>query len=216
MRVAIYSRVSTREQDPALQLQDLREYAERRGWALCDEFIDTGGSGAQASRPALDRLMADARHRRFDVVLVWRFDRFARSTRHLLLALEEFQQLGIAFVSYMESIDTGTPLGQAMFTIIGALAQFERALLIERVRAGIRKARAEGKRLGRPRVILNRGRIAELQRAGFSYQEIGRRLGLPKSTVFKYRDPSLNRAQTANDVGVDGTSVPTGHSAIKG
>jgi DNA invertase Pin-like site-specific DNA recombinase len=207
MRVAIYGRVSTKEQDVMLQLHDLRDYAHRRGWIVTEEYVDLGESGATCSRPALDRLMADARQRRFDVVLVWRFDRFARSTRHLLLALEEFRQLGVEFVSFMEHIDTGTPLGAAMFTIIGALAQFERELLIERVRAGIRKARAEGKRLGRPRVILNRGKIAELQRAGLSYHEIGRRLGLPKSTVFKYRDRSLNRAQKAMDVTSDGTSA---------
>ncbi len=213
MHAAIYVRVSTREQDVTLQLQDLREYASRRGWRVAEEYADVGHSGSTTSRPALDRLMADARRRRFDVVLVWRFDRFARSTRHLLLALDEFRQLGIAFVSFMEHLDTGSPLGQAMFTIIGALAQFERELLIERVRAGIRKARAQGKRLGRPRVILNRGKIAALQRAGWSYQQIGRTLGLPKSTVFKYRDPSLNRAQKANAGEADGTSVSTDHRA---
>ncbi len=196
MRSASYARISTHGQDINLQLQDLREYAQRRGWTIAEEYVDIGESGAKASRPALDRLMADAQHRRFEVVLVWRFDRFARSTRHLLLALEEFRRLGIEFVSFMEHIDTGSPLGAAMFTIIGALAQFERELLIERVRAGIRKARAEGRRLGRPRAILNRGRVAELQRAGLSYREIGRRLGIPKSTVYKYREPSLNRAQT--------------------
>ncbi len=195
MKAALYARVSTRDQDVTLQLRDLREYAERRGWGVVDEYLDIGEAGAQASRPALDRLMADAHHRRFAVVLVWRFDRFARSTRHLLLALEEFRRLGIEFVSYMEHIDTGSPLGAAMFTIIGALAQFERELLIERVRAGLRKARAEGKRLGRPRKVFNRGRVAELQQAGLSYQEIGRRLGIPKSTVYKYRDPSINRPQ---------------------
>jgi len=216
MEAAIYVRVSTREQDVTLQLPDLREYAGRRGWTIAEEYADVGESGSTTSRPALDRLMADARRRRFGVVLVWRFDRFARSTRHLLLALEEFRQLGIEFVSFMEHIDTGSPLGAAMFTIIGALAQFERELLIERVRAGIRKARAQGKRLGRPRVILNRGKIAELQRAGLSYQQIGRTLGLPKSTVFKYRDLSLNRAQTTKDVRSDGTSVPAGHPANEG
>ena len=216
MRAAIYARVSTKEQDVTLQLQDLRAYTQRRGWTIAEEYIDIGESGAKSSRPALDRLMADARARRIDGVLVWRFDRFARSTHHLLLALEEFRQLGVEFVSYQEQVDTGSPLGQAMFTIIGALAQFERSLLIERVRAGIRKARADGKRLGRPRAILDRGRIAELQRQGVSYQAIARTLKIPKSTVYKYRDPSLNRAQMPSGVGVDGIAVPDAHLRSEG
>lgn len=195
MVTAIYGRISTRSQDVSTQLEDLREYARRRGWVIAEEYLDIAESGARASRPALDRLMADARRRRFDTVLVWRFDRFARSTRQLILALEEFRKLGIEFVSYMEHIDTGSPLGEAMFTIIGAFAQFERNVLIERVQAGLRKARAEGKQLGRPRAVVNRLKIGALQAEGLSYREIGRRLGIPRSTVYKYRDPTINRPQ---------------------
>src|ERR1019366_174828 len=137
MRAAIYARVSTTEQSTELQLRDLRHYATARG-IVANEYVDTGFSGAKQSRPALDRLMEDGRKRRFDCVLVWRFDRFARSTKHLLLALEEFRSLGIQFISYQENIDTTSPLGQALFTIVSAVAQLERDLIRERVRAGLR------------------------------------------------------------------------------
>lgn len=147
-RVAIYARVSTNEQSPELQLRDLRQYTMARGLSAT-EYVDSGFSGAKQSRPALDRLMDDARKRRFDCVLVWRFDRFARSTKHLLLALEEFRSLGIQFISYQENIDTTSPLGQALFTIVSAVAQLERDLIRGRVRAGLRNARAKGKRFGR-------------------------------------------------------------------
>lgn len=166
-RVAIYARVSTNEQSPELQLRDLRQYAIARGLDA-SEYVDTGFSGAKQSRPALDRLMYDARKRHFDCVLVWRFDRFARSTKHLLLALEEFRSLGIQFISYQENIDTTSPLGQALFTIVSAVAQLERDLIRERVRAGLRNARAKGKRFGRPRAPVDALRVAELRAEGLS------------------------------------------------
>ena len=154
---AIYARVSTTEQSTEPQLMDLRRYADQRGWDVYHTYDDKGISGTRDSRPALDSLMNDARKRRFDVVLVWRFDRFARSTKHLVLALEEFKNLGIDFVSYQENIDTSSPLGAAIFTIIGAVAQLERDIIAERVKAGLRRARSNGKRLGRPQGSIESG-----------------------------------------------------------
>ena len=149
-RVAIYARVSTSDQSTDPQLLDLRRYVSERGWTSFKEYTDNGISGTTDSRPALNELMNDARKRRFNGVLVWRFDRFARSTRHLILALEEFRNLGIDFVSYQENVDTSSPLGGAIFTIISAVAQLERDIIAERVKAGLRRARANGKQLGRP------------------------------------------------------------------
>ena len=148
-RVAVYARVSTGDQSCEAQLRDLREYAAARGWQAT-EFIDQGVSGAKERRPALDRLMVQVKARRIDVVVVAAFDRFGRSVRHLVETLELFRHLGVEFVSLRESIDTGSPLGQAVFTIIAAIAQLERSLIAERVKAGLRRARAEGTRLGRP------------------------------------------------------------------
>ena len=151
LRAAIYARVSTANngQDPRVQTRELGEFCERRGWTLV-EYIDIGISGTKEKRPALDRLMADAYKRQFDVVVVWRFDRFARSVSHLLRALETFQALGIDFVSVSEQMDTSTPTGKMVFTVLGAVAELERSLIVERVRAGMRNACAKGKRIGRP------------------------------------------------------------------
>ncbi len=128
MRAGIYARVSTKDQSCEMQMRDLRAYCAARGFTIIREYIDIGQSGAKDSRPQLNELMADARKRKFDSILVWRFDRFARSTKHLLLSLEEFRSLGIQFVSYQENIDTSSPLGQALFTIVSAVAQLERRL----------------------------------------------------------------------------------------
>ena len=151
-RVAVYARVSTANngQDPTLQTRELREYCERRCWHLAGEYVDIGISGAKEKRPELDRLMADAHRRRFDAVVVWKFDRFARSVSHLLRALETFRVLGVEFVSFSEQLDTSTPAGKLVFTVLGAVAELERSLIVERVRAGMRNARAKGKRIGRP------------------------------------------------------------------
>src|SRR5713101_56414 len=152
-RAAIYARVSTigNGQSPEMQLRELREYCERRGWQIAGEYVDSGISGAKDSRPELNRLLADAHRRRFDSVVVWKFDRFARSVSHLLRALETFKALGIEFVSLSEQVDTSTPMGKMVFTVLGAVAELERSLIVERVKAGLRNARAKGRRLGRPR-----------------------------------------------------------------
>src|SRR5262245_52955644 len=145
MRVAIYARVSTANngQDPEMQTREIREYIERRGWIVADEYVDVGISGTKEKRPELDRLMSDAHRRRFNVVVVWRFDRFARSVSHLLRALENFKALGIEFVSFSEQLDTSTPAGKMVFTVLGAVAELERSLIVERVKAGMRNAKAE-------------------------------------------------------------------------
>src|ERR1700739_4795988 len=160
-RVAIYARVSTTNhgQDAGMQHGEMGQFAEARGWQIAGEYTDAGVSGAKDSRPELNRLMADAHKRRFDIVCVWRFDRFARSVSHLLRALETFKALGIDFVSFSEQMDTSTPAGKMVFTVLGAVAGLERSLIVERVRAGLRNARAKGKRLGRPRVTVDAARI---------------------------------------------------------
>ncbi len=182
-RVGVYARVSTLDQDPTMQLLDLRRYAAQRGWTIVEEFVDHGVSGAKDSRPALSRLMLAARQRRFDVVLVWRFDRFARSTSHLIRALEEFHALGVAFASFCEALDTATPTGKVMFTIVAAMGEFERSLIQERVRAGLRRARASGKRLGRPPVGADFWKARRLVRDGLSLRHAAKRLGVSDRTL---------------------------------
>lgn len=166
-----------------MQLRELREHCLRRGWTVASEFVDAGISGSKEKRPELDRLMADAHRRRFDVVIVWKFDRFARSVSHLLRALETFNALGIAFVSLSESLDTSTPAGRMVFTVLGAVAELERSLIAERVRAGLRNARSKGKRLGRPRTIVDARRIGELRAQGRSWREIVAETGISKGSA---------------------------------
>jgi DNA invertase Pin-like site-specific DNA recombinase len=168
-----------------MQTRELREYCERRGLQIVGEYIDIGISGAKDSRPELNRLMADAHKRHFDVVCVWRFDRFARSVSHLLRALETFNALGIAFVSLSEQMDTTTPTGKMVFTVLGAVAELERCLIAERVRAGLRNARAKGKRLGRPPASLDATRIGRLRAQGLSIRNIAEELRCSRSLVHK-------------------------------
>jgi DNA invertase Pin-like site-specific DNA recombinase len=179
-RVAIYARVSTTNhgQDSGLQTRDMHQFAEARGWKLVDEYVDSGVSGSTDSRPELNRLMADAKRRKFDVVLVWKLDRFGRSLRHLVNALAEFESLGIAFVSLSDNLDLSTASGRLMFQIIGAMAEFERALIQERIRAGLRNARAKGVRLGRPKTFVDEARIEYLRSQGRSIREIASDLGV--------------------------------------
>jgi DNA invertase Pin-like site-specific DNA recombinase len=183
-RVALYARVSTlNNQDPEMQLAELREYAGRRRWEVVEEFTDQGVSGCKESRPALNRMMSDACRRRFDAVLVWKIDRFGRSLKHLVNALAELSALGVAFVSLRDNIDLSTPSGRLMFQIIGAMAEFERALIQERVRAGLRNARAKGRRLGRPRVVVDASRVAFLRSSGHSWSQIQSELGVSRGTA---------------------------------
>jgi DNA invertase Pin-like site-specific DNA recombinase len=199
-RVAIYARVSTinHGQDVGMQTRELRQFAEARGWTVAGEYVDAGVSGAKDSRPELNQLMADAHKRRFDVVCVWRFDRFARSVSHLLRALETFKALGIDFVSFSEQMDTSTPAGKMVFTVLGAVAELERSLIVERVRAGLRNAKAKGKRLGRPRAIVDTAKIAALRSHGLSWAKIGETLGLGEGTVRRSVQASArNPSETA-------------------
>lgn len=183
MQIAIYARVSTNNgQNPEMQLRELREYCQRRGWEVQREYVDVGVSGGKEKRPELDLLMSEAHKRHFDAVVVWRFDRFARSVSHLLRALELFRSLGIEFVSLSEQVDTSTPTGKMIFTVLGAVAELERSLIAERVRAGIRSARARGRKLGRPRKA-NPEEVARLRAQGASWRAVGLALGIAPATA---------------------------------
>ena len=168
-RAGLYMRVSTVDQHPETQLHDLRQMAAQRSYAIVQEYTDRI-SGAKARRPGLDQMMADARRGRFDVVLVWASDRIARSVKHFLEVLDELNRIGVEYVSFREQIDTGGPLGRAIVIIIGAVAELERNLIIERVRAGMRRARLEGQRIGRAPLILDNLAIQQDRQRGQSIQ----------------------------------------------
>jgi DNA invertase Pin-like site-specific DNA recombinase len=167
-----------------MQTRELEEYCHRRGWHVYDTYVDNGFSGKKDSRPQLNRMMQDAHERRFDVVVVWRFDRFARSVSHLLRALESFNAFGVQFVSLSEQVDTSTPTGRMIFTVLGAVAELERNLIVERVRAGLRHAKSKGKRLGRPRKTVDSSAIRGMRSAGQSWRTIARQLGVSVGKVF--------------------------------
>ena len=184
MRVGLYARVSTTNgQSPEMQLAELREYSARRGWEIFREYVDQGVSGSKESRPELNRLMADAHHRHFDIVLCWKVDRFGRSLRHLVNALADLDSYGIAFVSLRDNLDLSTPSGRLMFQIIAAMAEFERSLIQERVRAGLRNAKLKGKILGRPRRIVSGDEMTRLRAQGASFREIAKAVGASPGTV---------------------------------
>jgi DNA invertase Pin-like site-specific DNA recombinase len=167
-----------------MQTRELTEYCQRRGWEVFDLYVDNGVSGKRDSRPALNRLMADAHARRFDVVACWRFDRFSRSVSHLCRALETFNALDIQFVSLCEQVDTSTPTGKLVFTILGAVAEGERNLIAERVRSGLKNAKAKGKRLGRPTKPVDVARINSLRASGHSWRTIAGMMKLSVGTVY--------------------------------
>lgn len=190
-KAAIYARVSTsRDQDVGMQIRELRQLSRQRNWKVVAEFVDKGISGAKDSRPELNRLMAEAHRGKFSVVAVWRFDRFARSVSHLLRALETFRSLGVEFLSVSEAIDTTTPAGKMVFTVLGAVAELERSLIGERVRAGLRNARAKGKRLGRPSLRdLSANEIRQLRRdrkrGRMSFSALAERYGVSVWSAFQ-------------------------------
>jgi DNA invertase Pin-like site-specific DNA recombinase len=185
MRVVLYGRVSTAEQNAAMQMDELRAYCARRQWDVVEEFIDSGISGSKESRPALNRLLAEAKRRNFDAILVYRYDRFARSLRQLVNALAEFDALGIHFVSLHEGVDTSTPNGRLVFGIFASIAEFERELIRGRVRSGLAAARARGKQLGHPKVGVDTFQIASLRNAGLSWAKIAAQLGVGEGTVYR-------------------------------
>ena len=184
VKAAIYARVSTTDQNCAMQLSELKEFATRRGWEF-EEYVDTGFSGAKVSRPALDRLMKDARMKRIDVVLVWKLDRWGRSVSNCLASIAELTALGIRWLAITQNLDTdqSNPMSRFMLTILAAVAEFEREMIRERVKAGMTNAKAKGKRLGRKRVVFDRSRAADLQTKGFSLRSIARQLGVGVGTI---------------------------------
>jgi DNA invertase Pin-like site-specific DNA recombinase len=184
MRAAIYARVSTFDQEPENQLQELRRYVEARCWTAV-EYVDRGVSGAKDRRPALDQVVGDAKRRRFDVLVCWRLDRLGRNLKHLVTLIEDLQALGIAFVSLGEGIDCTTPAGKLQLHILAALAEFERGRIRERVLAGLRRARTQGKRLGRPKAAVP---VARVQHVGsLSVHDAAQVLGVSRSTVKRWR-----------------------------
>lgn len=202
-RAALYARVSTTQhgQDVGLQLEELRRVAEQRGWKVVEEFVDKGVSGSKESRPGLDDLMSAVESGKVDVVAVWRFDRFARSTSHLLQALEKFRGLGVEFMSLRESIDTSTPMGRAMFTMVAAIAELERELIRERVQAGVDRARARGIKLGRPRRELDLRAARILLDQGTSVREVADMLDVPRSTLRRRLSEARARGGPESPVG---------------
>jgi DNA invertase Pin-like site-specific DNA recombinase len=181
-RAVLYTRVSSGEQHPETQLYDLRALAQQRGYEIVHEYTDTV-SGAKAKRPGLDQLLAGARRREFDIVLVAAFERVARSVRHFLEVLDELNHLGIEFVSFRENIDTGGPLGRAIVVIVSAIAELERSLIVERVRAGMRRARLEGRRIGRAPLNIDREQVVSDRRSGMSLTQVARKHRISRASV---------------------------------
>ena len=196
-RVALYCRVSTTDQSCDNQLRDLHDYCRARGWTDVREFVDHGVSGTRERRPGLDKLMAEVRGRKTDVVVVAAFDRAGRSVRHLVEMLELFRHLDVEFISLREQIDTGTPLGAAVYTIIAAISTLERSLIVERVKAGLRRARAEGKRLGRPRLKVDERQLRIVASQKLPVRAAAKALGVsPSSYLRLVRQPNGSAAVT--------------------
>jgi DNA invertase Pin-like site-specific DNA recombinase len=185
MRAGIYARVSTTDQHCENQLVELRRYCEARGWTIAKEFVDAGVSGAKERRPALDDLVRDAKRRRFDVLVVWRLDRLGRNLRHLILLLDDLQATGVAFVSLAEGIDATTPAGRLQLHVLGAIAEFERERIKERVVAGLNRARSQGKRLGRPKRELSLTKVRSV--AHLTIRAAAASLGVSTATIKRWR-----------------------------
>jgi DNA invertase Pin-like site-specific DNA recombinase len=182
-RAALYARVSTLDQTTANQLYDLRQMTQQRGIEIVEEYVDHGISGARVRRPALDKMMDDARRGRFDIVVVWACDRLARSVRHFLETLDELNRLNVEFISFREQLDTGGPLGRAVVVIISAIAELERSLIIERVRAGMRRAKLEGRHIGRAPLQVDRPALLRDRATGMSLQDLAKTYRISKASV---------------------------------
>jgi DNA invertase Pin-like site-specific DNA recombinase len=200
MRAAIYARVSTIDQEPENQLAELRRYVEARGWTA-REYVDHGISGAKDRRPALDELVRDAKRRRFDVLVCWRLDRLGRNLKHLITLLDELQAVGVAFVSLAEGIDATTPAGKLQMHILAAIAEFERARIVERVRAGLARRAAQGKPLGRPRQTISAEELAET--AHMSTRKAAAVLGVSHAAVHRARQLSQKPSEIDAEIGPD-------------
>ena len=213
-RAALYCRVSTVDQHPETQLAELRQFAANKGFNIVGEYTDHGYSGVRARRPELDRMMDDARRHRFDVLLVWSCDRLARSTKHLLQTIDELNGFGIQFLSQREAIDTEGPLGRAILVIVSAMAELERCIIIERVRAGMRRARLEGRQIGRARLDVDRQQVIQDRRSGMSLTQVAKKHGISRATVCRL----MKEASASPDATVPALagSVPEQASAAAG
>ena len=206
-RAAIYTRVSCGDQHPETQVYDLRELAKQRRYGIVKEYSDVI-SGAKSKRPGLDQLLADARRHRFDIVLVAAFDRIARNVRHFLEVLDELNHLNIEFVSLRENIDTGGPLGRAMVVIVGAIAELERSLIVERVKAGMRRARLEGRRIGRAPLNVDRAAIVRDRLSGLSLTKVAKKHRVSRATVCRLVKESGRLTKTGVPIGNQETVIP--------
>jgi DNA invertase Pin-like site-specific DNA recombinase len=212
-RAALYLRVSTVDQNPDTQALDLRQFASQRGLQVVETYTDHGVRGTKARRPALDKMMEDARRHKFDVVVVWACDRLARSTKHFLQVLGELNGFGIQFLSQREAIDTEGPLGRAIIVIVSAIAELERSLIVERVKSGMRRAKLEGRQIGRARLDVDREQVVEDRRGGLSLTQVAKRHRIPRASVCRLMKESNGNspaAVLASDVNL------AAHSAVGG
>lgn len=197
-RAALYMRVSTVDQHPENQLNELRRFAEQRGFQITEEYTDHGVSGTKSRRPALDEMLNDAHKRRFDVVVVWACDRLARSTKHFLQVLDELNELGVQFLSQREAIDTDGPLGRAIVVIVSAVAELERSLIVERVRAGMRRARLDGRRIGRVPLDVDHAALVRDRLAGMSLTRVASKYGLSRASVVRFVHQDRSRREASS------------------
>jgi DNA invertase Pin-like site-specific DNA recombinase len=197
-RAALYMRVSTVDQHPENQLNELRHFAEQRGFQITEEYTDHGVSGTKARRPALDRMLNDAHRRRFDVVVVWACDRLARSTKHFLQVLDELNALGVQFLSQREAIDTDGPLGRAIVVIVSAVAELERSLIVERVRAGMRRAKLDGRRIGRVPLDVDHAALVRDRLTGMSLTRVANKYGLSRASVVRFVHQDRSRREASS------------------
>ena len=195
-RIVLYTRVSSSDQHIEAQLCDLRPLAKARGYEIVGEYTDTI-SGAKAKRPGLDKLMSDARHGRFDGVVLWSFDRMARSVKHFLEVLDELNHLNIGLVSFRENIDTSGPLGRAMIVIVAAISELERSLIVERVKSGMRRAKLEGRQIGRAKLNIDREQVVIDRRSGLSLTQVAKRHAISRASVCRLMKEAINNAQPA-------------------